>query len=222
MGSVAGSWFIGLAYMLSLLFSVQSIANVQATTYAIPIAQLFYDAVGPKLTLVCLVIIAVAQLTAAITSFTASSRLFYALARDNAFPAKQKFMALNRYQAPYWGVWVSVLIGCILSCAYIGSVIAVRTCCISLDSRIEYFVVQCIAVICRGSGNAQLPATHHHSSILAGLVSIVLVLDALQIDDYVRLPELGPFNLGKWSWPINFTSFLVRPISPSIVFHLIL
>ncbi|KAF8558648.1 amino acid transporter [Imleria badia] len=123
-GSIAGSWFIGLAYMLALLFSVQSIASVQATTYAIPIAQLFYDAVGPRLTIVCLVVVAVAQVTASITAFTASSRLFYALARDNAFPAKEKFMALNRYQAPYWGVWTSVLIGCILSCAYIGSAIA--------------------------------------------------------------------------------------------------
>ncbi|KAF8128590.1 amino acid transporter [Boletus edulis] len=123
-GSIAGSWFIGLAYMLALLFSVQSIANVQATTYAIPIAQLFYDAVGPKFTIVCLVIVAVAQVTASITAFTASSRLFYALARDNAFPAKEKFMALNRFQAPYWGVWMSVFIGCILSCTYIGSATA--------------------------------------------------------------------------------------------------
>lgn len=131
-GSIAGSWLIGLAYMLALLFSVQSIASVQATTYAIPIAQLFYDAVGRKLAIVCLVVIAFAQVTASITAFTASSRLFYALARDNAFPAKEKFMALNRFQAPYWGVWMSVLVGCILSCAYIGSAIAVRTYRISL------------------------------------------------------------------------------------------
>lgn len=62
---------------------------------------------------------------AAITTFTASSRLFYALARDNAFPMKKQFMTLNRFQAPYWGVWTSVLIGCIISCAYIGSAIAV-------------------------------------------------------------------------------------------------
>ncbi|EIW79578.1 hypothetical protein CONPUDRAFT_58025 [Coniophora puteana RWD-64-598 SS2] len=123
-GSIVGSWFIGLAYMLALLFSVQSIASVQSTTYAIPIAQLYYDAVGQKLTLMCVTVIALAQFMAAVTAFTASSRLFYALARDNAFPAKGKFMALNRYQAPYWGVWLSVLVGCIISCAYIGSTIA--------------------------------------------------------------------------------------------------
>ncbi|KAH9903180.1 amino acid transporter [Cubamyces lactineus] len=123
-GSIVGSWLIGLAYMLALLFSVQSIASVQATSYAIPIAQLYYDAVGQKLTLMCLTVVALAQFMAAVTAFTASSRLFYALARDDAFPMKSKYMALNRFQAPYWGVWTSVLIGCIISCAYIGSAVA--------------------------------------------------------------------------------------------------
>lgn len=92
---------MGLAYMLALLFSVQNIANVQATTCAIPIVQLFYDAVGTKLTVMCLVVVGLAQLMASVAAFTASSRLFYALARDNAFPAKDQFMAINRFQAPY-------------------------------------------------------------------------------------------------------------------------
>ncbi|PCH36924.1 hypothetical protein WOLCODRAFT_83294 [Wolfiporia cocos MD-104 SS10] len=123
-GSIAGSWLIGLAYMLALLFSVQSIARVQATSYALPITQLYYDAVGQRLTLMCLTVVALAQFMAAVTAFTASSRLFYALSRDDAFPMKERFMTLNRFQAPYWGVWLSVLVGCIISCAYIGSTIA--------------------------------------------------------------------------------------------------
>jgi amino acid transporter len=125
-GSIVGSWLIGLAYMLALLFAVQDIAAVQATSFAIPIAQLYHDAVGPRLTLLCLTVIALAQWMAAATAFTASSRLMYALARDNAVPAKRRFMALNRFQAPWVGIWFSVLVGCVLSCAYIGSVIAVR------------------------------------------------------------------------------------------------
>ena len=78
-GSIVGSWIIGLAYMLALLFSVQSITNIQASTYAIPIAQLYYDAVGRKLTLMCLIAVGLAQFMAAVTAFTASSRLFFAL-----------------------------------------------------------------------------------------------------------------------------------------------
>lgn len=65
--------------MLALLFSVQSIPNIQTSAYAIPIAQLYYDAVGKKLTLMCLTVVALAQFMAAVTAFTASSRLFYAL-----------------------------------------------------------------------------------------------------------------------------------------------
>ena len=49
-GSIIGSWLIGLAYMLALLFSVQSISSMQATSYAIPIAQLYSGAVGKRLT----------------------------------------------------------------------------------------------------------------------------------------------------------------------------
>ncbi|KAF8893061.1 amino acid/polyamine transporter I [Infundibulicybe gibba] len=123
-GSVVGSWLVGLVYMLALLFAVQNIGNVQSTSYAIPIAQLYYDAVGRKLTLMCLTVIALAQFMAAVTAFTASSRLFYALARDNAFPFKRQFMKLNRWQSPYIGVWLSVGVGCIIASAYIGSVIA--------------------------------------------------------------------------------------------------
>jgi amino acid transporter len=94
-GSIAGSWLIGIAYLLALLFAVQDIASVQATTFAIPIAQLFYDAVGPRLSQMCLLVIMVSQVMAAITTFTASSRLFYALARDNAFPLKKTIYDLE-------------------------------------------------------------------------------------------------------------------------------
>lgn len=67
-GSIIGSWIIGLAYMLALLFSVQSIPNVQATSYAIPIAQLYFDAVGKRLTLMCLTVVMLAQFMAAATA----------------------------------------------------------------------------------------------------------------------------------------------------------
>ncbi|KAL5536344.1 hypothetical protein ACEPAF_165 [Sanghuangporus sanghuang] len=124
--SIVGSWIVGVAYMLALLFSVQSIPAIQQTNLALPIAQLFLDAAGSKLALLCLVVVGLAQGMAAATAFTASARLLYALARDNAVPAAVKgpLMKLNRGQAPYIGVWTSVLIGCVISCAYIGSSIA--------------------------------------------------------------------------------------------------
>jgi amino acid transporter len=125
-GSIVGSWALGLAYLLALLFSAQSIARIQQTELALPIAQLFLDAAGRRIALVCIVVVFLAQAMAAATAFTASSRLFYALARDDGAPRALKgpFMRLNRHQAPVVGVWLSVLVGCALSCAYIGSAIA--------------------------------------------------------------------------------------------------
>lgn len=180
--SIVGSWFIGLIYMLSLLFSVQSIKNVQSTSYAIAIAQLYFDAVGQRLTLMCLTIIGLAQFMAAATAFTASSRLFYALARDNAFPMKSQFMYLNRFQAPLAGVWLSVVIGCAISCAYIGSIIAVRFYIFSLahirfDAELPFYTlfpcrpVQRYIVLGRYSGYAGVPSANHHPCILAVGVS---------------------------------------------------
>ncbi|CAE6495776.1 unnamed protein product [Rhizoctonia solani] len=122
--SIVGSWFIGLIYLLALLFSIQSIPSVQSTSFAIPIAQLYYDAVGSRLTLLCLFVVGSCQFLAACTCFTASSRLLYALARDNAIPCKKAFMTLNRFQAPWVGVWLSATIAIIISAAYIGSVVA--------------------------------------------------------------------------------------------------
>lgn len=156
--------------MLSLLFAVQNIASVKATTYAIPISQLFYDAVGPKLAQVCLVVVLLAQVMAAITNFTASSRLFYALARDDAFPLKKQFMALNRFQAPYWGVWVSVLIGCLISCAYIGSAVAVSrpvSSDVFVADKISAFTVQRHLIFSSHISDVELHATYPYSCVLA-------------------------------------------------------
>ncbi|KAL7418652.1 polyamine transporter tpo5 [Cryptotrichosporon argae] len=122
--AVAGSWLVGLIYLLAILFSLQSLPAVEATSFSLPIVQIYYDAAGQKLAIVCCVIVMVAQGAAAMTAWTASSRLFFALARDSAFPGKKIFMARNRYDVPYVGLWLSVLVGCCICACYIGSTIA--------------------------------------------------------------------------------------------------
>ncbi|KAI9323981.1 amino acid/polyamine transporter I, partial [Zopfochytrium polystomum] len=94
--SIAGSWLVGLVYLIALNFNIQSVDSIAGTAFALPIAQLFYDAVGRRLAILCLTVILVAQWAAALTAWTASSRLLFALARDSAFPGKRYFMALTR------------------------------------------------------------------------------------------------------------------------------
>lgn len=80
---------------------------------------------GQKLTLMCLFVVMFAQWAAALTAWTASSRLFYALARDNAFGPRNAFTYLTKSsKSPLAGIWLSVFTGVIICAAYIGSAIA--------------------------------------------------------------------------------------------------
>lgn len=65
-----------------------------------------------------------AQFTGAATAWTASSRVFFALARDRAFPFPKVFMAQNRYDVPYFGVILSTIVGSCICACYIGSTVA--------------------------------------------------------------------------------------------------
>jgi len=138
---------IGLIYLLSLLFSIQSITSIQSTSFSLPIIQLFYDAAGPHLAILLTVVVLIAQAAAAITAWTASSRLFFALARDRAFPFKAIFMAQNRFDVPYAGLILSVVVGCALCACYIGSPIAFNA--ILSSAAISVLLAYGMPVLCR-------------------------------------------------------------------------
>ncbi|KAK8869444.1 hypothetical protein IAR55_000008 [Kwoniella newhampshirensis] len=146
-GSIAGSWLVGVVYLLALLFSIQSITSIVNTGYSLPICQLFYDAAGPHLSILLIVVVLVAQASAAMTAWTASSRLFFALSRDQAFPHKKIFMAQNRYDVPYYGVWLSVVVGCAICACYIGSVVAFNA--ILSAAAISVLLAYGMPIMCR-------------------------------------------------------------------------
>ncbi|KDN45258.1 hypothetical protein K437DRAFT_278499 [Tilletiaria anomala UBC 951] len=123
--SIAGSWLLGVIYLLALLFSVRSIESIANTSYAIPISQLYVDIMGQRLSLLCLFVIMFAQWAAALTAWTASSRLFYALARDGAFKPRRWFMYLAPTHAPIAGyIGSPIAFSAIISSAAISVMIA--------------------------------------------------------------------------------------------------
>ncbi|WWD16290.1 hypothetical protein CI109_100716 [Kwoniella shandongensis] len=156
--SIAGSWLVGVVYLLALLFSLQSITSIVGTNYSLPICQLFYDAAGPHLSILLIVIVLVAQASAAMTAWTASSRLFFALARDHAFPHKNLFMAQNRYDVPYYGVWLSVIVGVAICACYIGSVVAFNA--ILSAAAISVLLAYGMPIMCRVLYPAGLDGFH--------------------------------------------------------------
>ncbi|KAJ3289158.1 hypothetical protein HDU79_004286 [Rhizoclosmatium sp. JEL0117] len=171
--SIIGSWFVGVIYLIALLFNVQSIPNIAGTSYPIQIVQLFYDACGQKLAILCVCIILFAQWAAALTAFTASSRLFFALARDNAFPFKEFFMTLSKGgRVPYRGVWFSVVIASLVHCTYLANAMYFNSIisCAATGVLLSYSM----PMICR--------------VIWPGI-----------LNDSNR----GPFSLGKYSYAVN-------------------
>ncbi|KAI8814994.1 amino acid transporter [Cladochytrium replicatum] len=145
--SIAGSWFVGLLYLIALNFNVQSIPNIATTSFAIPIAQLYYDAVGRELAILCLFVILLAQWAASLTAWTASSRLFFALSRDSAFPGKKYFMALTSTKTPYYGIWLSVVVGCVIHLTFLGSPVAFNA--ILSSAAISVLLAYAMPMICR-------------------------------------------------------------------------
>ncbi|KAJ4478037.1 amino acid transporter [Lentinula aciculospora] len=216
-GSIIGSWIIGLAYMLALLFSVQSITSIQATSYAIPIAQLYYDAVGKHLTLMCLTVICLAQFMAAVTAFTASSRLCYALARDDAFPAKSAFMALNRHQAPYVGVWMSVFIGCVVSCAYIGSVIAFNAILSSAAIAVMLSYLQPIAIRVFWPSSLKARGPFHLGKWSWSINAISLAFTSFICVLFI-LPTASPVNKNNMNYAVVSVGGIVMIVTTTWIF----
>lgn len=216
--SIVGSWFIGLIYLLALLFSIQSIPSVQGTSFAIPIAQLYYDAVGSRLTLLCLFVVGSCQFLAACTCFTASSRLLYALARDNAIPCKKAFMTLNRFQAPWVGVWLSATVAIVISAAYIGSVVAFNA--ILSSAAIAVMLSYLQPILCRVLWPESMEARGpFHLGKYSRVTNVISALFTIFVCVLFILPTSMPVNALNMNYSIVAIGAVLLLIMSSWVFY---
>ncbi|RUS33630.1 hypothetical protein BC938DRAFT_470816 [Jimgerdemannia flammicorona] len=199
--SMVTSWVLGLVYLFGLLFSVQSIQGISDTNYRMPIAQLFMDSVGRETTLLLLAILAFAQYTTGATSITVSSRLMYALARDGACPYKKSFSRLNGFKIPDTGVWMSVVVGLMVT--------------------VPIFVVSYIS-ISRYLRHQYVASPYiFHAIISASTVTSNItyaILLCARVFSPSHMPR-GPWTLGRFSLPINIIA-LLWTIFASILFLL--
>ncbi|GAA5795239.1 hypothetical protein HPULCUR_000594 [Helicostylum pulchrum] len=112
--SIAVSWAVGLAFLIVLLFSIQDIDTVLTSTLHMPVAQLFYDAIGIWGTMGFLVLIVVCQFCTGATTVTVTSRQIYALARDHATPMSNSLKTINTHKLPGNAVWFTVALTCLV------------------------------------------------------------------------------------------------------------
>ncbi|KAL9545382.1 hypothetical protein MBANPS3_007174 [Mucor bainieri] len=112
--SIAVSWAVGFAFLIVLLFSIQDIDAILDSSLHMPVAQLFFDAIGVWGAMGFLVLIVVCQFCTGATTITITSRQIYALARDHAAPMSSDLKKINAYKLPGNAVWFTVAMTCLV------------------------------------------------------------------------------------------------------------
>ncbi|KAL1929758.1 hypothetical protein VTP01DRAFT_1896 [Rhizomucor pusillus] len=111
--SLVASWFVGLVFLIVLLFSIQDIDAILDSKLDFPVSQLIWDAVGVYGTFGFLVLVTMSQFCTGAATLTTVSRMVYALARDRAVPKNEWLRKINAYQLPGNAVCCVVVITCI-------------------------------------------------------------------------------------------------------------
>ncbi|SAM02043.1 hypothetical protein [Absidia glauca] len=108
--SIITAWIFGFIYLLALLFSIQDMDAVLNTTFNLPVAQVFIDAVGRSVTIGFLILMVVCQYSSGSAALTVSSRMVYAMARDGGTPYHRQLSQLNDQQIPGNAVFATFLL----------------------------------------------------------------------------------------------------------------
>ncbi|KAI8089584.1 amino acid/polyamine transporter I [Halteromyces radiatus] len=110
--SILTAWIFGFVYLMVLLFSIQDVDVILTTTFNMPVAQLFWDAVGPFATVAFLVLMIVCQFCSGSTSLTVASRQIFTLARGGGVPYHDQLQQLNKHQLPGNAVMATSILAC--------------------------------------------------------------------------------------------------------------
>ncbi|ONH67872.1 GABA-specific permease [Cyberlindnera fabianii] len=102
LGSISSTWFFGFIILIVCNFCVsKDIQSILTTPSGQPMAQLIFDALGKKWTIVFMVLIAVCQWLMGVSIITATSRQAWAFSRDNGLPFSSFLRVVNkRLQVP--------------------------------------------------------------------------------------------------------------------------
>ncbi|GKU20454.1 unnamed protein product [Fusarium langsethiae] len=125
-GSVGINGFLGLVYVIMLLYSAGPLETLVKTPTGYPFMQIFLDATKSEIgtTLLSLLIILVAG-AATVAGTTSTSRTLWAFARDRSTPFDKQLSKVNqRYEVPIYAVVVTVVLQIVLGFIYLGNTTA--------------------------------------------------------------------------------------------------
>lgn len=125
-GSVAVNGFMGLIYVVVLLFSTGPLEALLQTPTGFPFMQIFLDTTKSKAatTVLSLIIICIAT-AATVAGITSTSRTLWAFARDRSTPFDKHLSKVNkRFQIPVYAVVVVTILQMLLGLIYLGNTTA--------------------------------------------------------------------------------------------------
>ncbi|KAM0237823.1 hypothetical protein ACHAP5_008892 [Fusarium lateritium] len=125
-GSVAVNGFMGLIYVVVLLFSTGPLETLLQTPTGFPFMQIFLDTTKSKAatTVLSLVIICIAT-AATVAGITSTSRTLWAFARDRSTPFDKYLSKVDRrLQIPVYSVVVVTILQMLLGLIYLGNTTA--------------------------------------------------------------------------------------------------
>ncbi|OBS28349.1 hypothetical protein FPOA_02288 [Fusarium poae] len=125
-GSVGINGFLGLVYVIILLYSAGPLETLVKTPTGYPFMQIFLDATKSQVgtTLLSLLIILVAG-AATVAGTTSTSRTLWAFARDRSTPFDKQLSKVNKkYEVPIYAVVVTVVLQMLLGFIYLGNTTA--------------------------------------------------------------------------------------------------
>jgi amino acid transporter len=92
-GSVVAAAVLGMLFVIALTIAIKDMGAVSNSSS--PVAEIMHEQFGPGLERPFLVVIAIAFFGAALVSMAATSRIIFAMSRDDRFPAHRFFKRVN-------------------------------------------------------------------------------------------------------------------------------
>jgi amino acid transporter len=112
-GSVVAAAVLGMLFVVALTVSITDVGRVSSS--GSPVAEILRDQFGPVLERPVLVVIAFAFFAAALVAMAATSRIVFAMARDQRFPASGLFRKVNpRTRTPIPATLLVLALGIVL------------------------------------------------------------------------------------------------------------
>ncbi|KAF5664279.1 choline permease [Fusarium heterosporum] len=202
-GSVAVNGFMGLVYVVVLLFSAGPLETLLQSPTGFPFMQIFLDATKSQAatTVLSLVIISIAT-AAVVAGITSTSRTLWAFARDRSTPFDKYLSKVDKHrQIPIYAVVVVTVLQMLLGLIYIGNTTAFNA--ILSMSVIGMYISYALPILAMLFARKRVLAANHSGSFKLGpiagpiinIISLIWIIVATIFSTFPSAMPVTPQNM---------------------------